>query len=104
MQPETRNGPGARTPGPQVLGVFHVYHVQRETVNRTTAPPFSRAMRATTAERLPRDTPGGDDGAMLHRHRSRVNSCGQAILRSCVYVAVAGAITLTVVARRDITS
>ena len=41
---------------------------------------------------------------MLHRHRSRVNSCGQAILRSCVYVAVAGAITLTVVARRDITS
>ncbi len=29
---------------------------------------------------------------------------GQAILRSCVYVAVAAAITLTVVARRDITS
>ena len=43
---------------------------------------------------------------LVHRRRpiGVRPTLGQAILRSCVYVAVAGAITLTVVARRDITS
>jgi len=44
---------------------------------------------------------------LVHRRRPigvTTDGLGQAILRSCVYVAVAGAITLTVVARRDITS
>src|SRR6478735_4463151 len=40
----TRSGPDAKTPGPQVMGVmgvFHFYHITRETVSRNVACQIS---------------------------------------------------------------